>query len=126
MACVLLVEDDPRIREATALRLQVEGHHVIAVASTEAALDAAARSDSSAPRPQVVVLDVEAPGVDDSALRALFQGHDVAPTLPIVFYTGDPTASSTSARSLLDAAAGPGPAFARLLETIASLTPSCP
>jgi CheY-like chemotaxis protein len=50
MARVLLVDDDPAVREATALRLQVDGHYVIAVGDADSAVAAAARSADVGPR----------------------------------------------------------------------------
>ncbi len=124
MARVLLVDDDPHIREATALRLQVDGHHVIAVGDAESALAAAADSARQGPPLDVAVLDVEAPGVDDVALLALLRTHDVTATLPVVFYTGNPTAAAVHGLSLADSSLTSGHPLARLLATIASLAPS--
>jgi CheY-like chemotaxis protein len=124
MARVLLVDDDPAIREATALRLQVDGHHVIAVGDADAALVAAAASAASGPPLDVAVLDVDAPGVNDVALLALLRTHHVTAALPVVFYTGNPGAAAVHGLSLADSNLTSGHPLTRLLATIASLSPT--
>lgn len=124
MARVLLVEEDLSIREMTALRLQVDGHHVIAVGDADAALDAAAESAVSGPPFDVAVLDVEAPGIDDGALLGILRTHDVTATLPVVFYSGNPGATPVRGLSLADSALAMGHPLTRLLATIASLSPA--
>ena len=123
MAHVLLVDDDPAIREATALRLQVDGHHVIAVGDADAALAEAAKSIEHGPPLDVAVLDVEAPGVNDVALLALLRTNHVTATLPVVFYTGNPGAAAVHGLSLADSSLTSGHPLVRLLATIASLSP---
>jgi DNA-binding response OmpR family regulator len=123
MARVLLVDDDPDIREATALRLQVDGHHVIAVGDADAALVAAARCADQGPPLDVAVLDVEAPGVNDVALLALLRTHHVTASMPVVFYTGNPSAAAVHGLSLADSTLTTGHPLIRLLSTIASLSP---
>ena len=56
---VLLVEDDPAVREGISLALRHQGHEVVAVDSGEAALDQVATTG-----PDVVLLDVMLPGID--------------------------------------------------------------
>jgi two-component system response regulator MtrA len=56
---VLLIEDDPAVREGLELALRHLGHQVVARADGESGLDAA-RTEA----PHVVVLDVMLPGID--------------------------------------------------------------
>ncbi|MBT8224102.1 MAG: response regulator [Dactylosporangium sp.] len=119
MARVLLVDDDPAIREITALRLQVDGHHVIAVGDAEAALDASAEMLENGLSLDVAVLDVEAPGINDVALLSLLRTSDVA--VPVVFYTGNPGAAAIRGISLADSALEAGHPLTRLLATIDSM-----
>lgn len=121
MARVLLVDDDPEVREATALRLQVDGHHVITVPDALAALDAATESQELGCRFDVAVIDVEAPGINDVALLGLLRTHDAMAGLPVVFYTGNPSAAAVHGLSLADSALTTGHPLMLLLSTIASL-----
>lgn len=59
MTQVLVVEDDPDIRNMMAHRLQTAGFHVTVVPDASAALSVARRD-----RPDVVVLDVQLPGMN--------------------------------------------------------------
>lgn len=124
MARVLLVDDDPAIREITALRLQVDGHHVIAVGDADAAVDAAERGVHEGPPFDVAVLDVEAPGVDDVALLTLLRSHDATASLPVVFYAGNPGVAAIRGLSLVDMALSTGHPLTRLLAAITSLSPT--
>jgi PleD family two-component response regulator len=55
---ILVVEDDPDIRELVTLRLRGHGHRTVAVASAPEALDVLAERGP----PDVAVLDVMLPG----------------------------------------------------------------
>ena len=59
MATVLLVDDDPKIRELLRLYVEREGHRPLFAADGETALELATRA-----RPDVVLLDVMLPGMD--------------------------------------------------------------
>jgi two-component system alkaline phosphatase synthesis response regulator PhoP len=59
MATVLLVDDDPKIRELLRLYVEREGHRPLFAADGESALELATRA-----RPDVVLLDVMLPGMD--------------------------------------------------------------
>jgi two-component system alkaline phosphatase synthesis response regulator PhoP len=59
MATVLLVDDDPKIRELLRLYVEREGHRPLFAADGESALDLATRA-----KPDVVLLDVMLPGMD--------------------------------------------------------------
>jgi DNA-binding response OmpR family regulator len=78
-ADVLLVEDDPAVREGISLALRHQGHHVVAVDSGEAAIQ---HTEDSVP--DVVLLDVMLPGIDGietcRRLRAAW-------TVPIIMLT---------------------------------------
>lgn len=81
---VLMVEDDPEVREATLLLLEADGAQVTAVDAAEPALDALAT-----PEPQFDLL------LTDVMLGGALTGFDVAlaalarhPGLPVVVATG--------------------------------------
>jgi DNA-binding response OmpR family regulator len=79
VAAILLVEDDPSVREAVAMALEGDGHRVEAAASGDEAL-AAWRSR----RPDLVLLDVMLGGVDGlDVCRAIRRTDEV----PIIMLT---------------------------------------
>jgi DNA-binding response OmpR family regulator len=59
MATILLVDDDPKIRDLLRLYVEREGHRALFAADGEAALETALRG-----RPDLVLLDVMLPGLD--------------------------------------------------------------
>jgi DNA-binding response OmpR family regulator len=63
VAQILLVEDDPRLRDALTMALRSHGHAVRAVDSGESGLSALADT-ASFPPTDLVVLDVMLPGID--------------------------------------------------------------
>lgn len=81
MARVLLVEDDPDIRDLVSLRLVGAGHRVLAEADADHALSAV--SDRGAP--ELVVLDVGLPGMDGIELLARLREQSGLEELPAVF-----------------------------------------
>jgi DNA-binding response OmpR family regulator len=84
MASVLLVDDDPKIRELLRLYIEREGHRTIAAADGEMALAAALRQ-----RPDLVVLDVMLPGLDGfEVCRRIREASDV-PILLLTARSGD-------------------------------------
>ncbi len=79
MARVLVVEDDPSIREVTALGLQAGGFDVVTAEDGPSAL-ARFRSDS----PDVVLLDVMLPGLDGLTVCRMIRAES---TVPVVMLT---------------------------------------
>jgi DNA-binding response OmpR family regulator len=84
VAAILLVEDDPSVREAVTLALEGDGHRVVTAASGPEALDR-----WRAHRPQLVLLDVMLPGLDGLEVCKAIRAAD---QVPIVMLTarGDP------------------------------------
>jgi DNA-binding response OmpR family regulator len=79
MATILLVDDDPKIRELLRLYVERDGHRPLFAADGETALDLAARR-----RPDIVLLDVMLPGIDGlEVCRRLREASDV----PILLLT---------------------------------------
>ena len=79
MATILLVDDDPKIRELLRLYVERDGHRALFAADGETALDLAARR-----RPDIVLLDVMLPGIDGlEVCRRLREVSDV----PILLLT---------------------------------------
>ena len=86
--CILLVEDDKRLRERTAAALQALGYRVVAAQDSHHAL---ARIADSGP-PDLVLTDIVMPGLDGPGLVAeLSRSH---PSLKIMLMTGYAEAST--------------------------------
>ena len=88
---ILVVEDDPSVREMLELLLQSEGHRTAAAAEGKAALTLAARGVI---RPDVIVADYNLPGGLNglqvvAALRATLHRE-----IPVVILTGDISAQT--------------------------------
>ena len=80
--CVLLIEDDPGVRQAAAQALQIGGFEVVAHESAEQAL-----ADLSATAfPGIVISDVRLPGRD--GLTVLRDLRRADPELPVLLVTG--------------------------------------
>jgi DNA-binding response OmpR family regulator len=73
---ILLVEDDPTIREMTQLALQRDGFRVVTAADGQAGLDA-----FHADPPDLVLLDVMLPGIDGVSVCRAIRETSVAPVV---------------------------------------------
>jgi CheY-like chemotaxis protein len=82
MARVLVVDDDPAIREFVGDILELEGHSVRSVVDGPSALSAIA-----ADRPDCVLLDVMMPGMSGHEVLAAIRKADGGPGLPVVMLT---------------------------------------
>lgn len=80
---VLVVEDDPSLRALADLTLRDAGCSVTAVGDGRKAAPAAA-----ARVPDVVVLDVDLPGLDGREVARLLRGEEATADVPIVVVTG--------------------------------------
>ncbi len=79
-ATVLVVDDQPALRKALQMILELEGHRVRTAADGPTALAAAVREP-----PAVVLLDLVMPGMDGYQIQAALQAQ--LPTGPVVFMT---------------------------------------
>jgi DNA-binding response OmpR family regulator len=77
---VLVVEDDPGVREFVVSVLVRQGYRVVAAASGEEAVQLL-----DGERAQLAVLDVGLPGMDGFAVA-----EQLAPGVPVIIVTGDP------------------------------------
>ncbi len=84
-ATLLLVEDDPRIREALRLALTDEGYLVIEAGTGEQALAILA---SDEPEPDVVLLDLMLPGMDGLVVCARIRERGDLPIIMVTARTG--------------------------------------
>jgi excisionase family DNA binding protein len=84
---VLVVDDDPRIREYVRVNLEMEGYLVREAASADEALHAI---DDQAP--ELVLLDVVMPGVDGwQMLQRMQERHG---SIPVIMFSGQVDAAS--------------------------------
>jgi DNA-binding response OmpR family regulator len=79
---ILVVDDEPNIRQLVTDVLTVEGYEVEAVADGYAALAAI-----DACRPDCVVLDVMMPGIDGHEVLQRIRAAEHGPELPVVMLT---------------------------------------
>jgi excisionase family DNA binding protein len=78
---VLVVDDDPRLREFMRINLTMEGYSVREAASAEEALEAIEGS-----APELVLLDVVMPGVDGwQMLQRMQERHG---SIPVIMFSG--------------------------------------
>ncbi|MDT7542470.1 MAG: hypothetical protein QOE33_2374 [Acidobacteriota bacterium] len=78
-ATLLVVDDDARARDLIRATFEAEGHRVIAAQDAPAALRALHKEP-----PDLILLDVEMPGVDGLALCRLLRAQGASKRLPIV------------------------------------------
>jgi CheY-like chemotaxis protein len=81
---VLVVDDDDDIRGLVRVVLERGGHAVVGAADGEEALDAVARA-----RPDLVLLDVNMPGIDGVEVTRRLRASPATRTLPVVLMTAD-------------------------------------
>lgn len=84
MATVLLVDDDPKIRDLLRLYVEREGHRALFAADGEAALDTALRA-----RPDLVLLDVMLPGLDGFEVCRRIRDMSDVPILLLTARSGE-------------------------------------
>jgi DNA-binding response OmpR family regulator len=84
MATVLLVDDDPKIRDLLRLYVEREGHRALFAADGETALDTALRA-----RPDLVVLDVMLPGLDGFEVSRRIRDASDVPILLLTARSGE-------------------------------------
>lgn len=84
MSRILVVDDDPNLRELVSLRLQKVGHRVITAGSAHEALSLVEERGA----PDVVVLDVSMPGMSGFELLPVMRSLDGLEELPAIFLSG--------------------------------------
>ena len=82
---VLIVEDDPDMRESMESVLTYAGHAITAVADGREALT---WLTGNRPPPCVIVLDLMMPGMNGFELRSRMQADPALATIPVVVLTG--------------------------------------
>jgi CheY-like chemotaxis protein len=84
MSRVLVVDDDPNLRQLVTIRLQKAGHRVVAADSAAEALAVVQERGA----PDVVVLDVTMPGMTGLELLPALRDLDGCADLPGIFLSG--------------------------------------
>jgi nitrogen regulation protein NR(I) len=80
MGTILIVDDDPQLRQSFEKLLVEEGHTVVTAANGEAALELVRQNP-----PELVVMDIRMPGM--SGLEAFQAMHALEPKLPVIIMT---------------------------------------
>lgn len=80
MSSILIVDDDPQLRESFERLLREEGYEVRSASSGEAALESVAQAV-----PDLIVMDVRLPGM--SGMETFQAVREVAPKLPVIIMT---------------------------------------
>jgi DNA-binding response OmpR family regulator len=83
-ACVLIIDDDAATREICAINLQLEGLRVLEAANGQIGL-----SRARFERPDLVLTDVEMPGLDGFQLAEALRRHERTRTMLLVFLSGE-------------------------------------
>ena len=84
MSRILVVDDDPNLRELVSIRLQKVGHRVLTAGSAGEALALVDQRGA----PDVVVLDVTMPGMSGLELLPVMRALDGCDELPAIFLSG--------------------------------------
>ncbi len=96
-ALIMLVDDDPGVTTATRMLLELEGHQVVAAASTRESLDLL---HSQQCLPDLIVSDYQL-GAGDNGINVIGEIRKLAGwSVPAVLVTGDTTRCTSSAVSL--------------------------
>ena len=82
MAKILLVDDEPDVRNILARRLQAHGYEVVIAEDGEEALVKAGRE-----RPDVILLDIMLPKMNGNTVAAELQEKIETARIPVIFMT---------------------------------------
>lgn len=81
---LLVVDDDPAVRESLEELFRYQGYHVLTAVDGEAGLRAV-----RAERPDLIVLDVVMPGLDGFRVATQIKNDPTLTRMPIILYSGD-------------------------------------
>jgi len=83
---ILVVDDEPQIRKALKLNLEVRGYDVLEASTGETAL-----SLSASEHPDVVLLDLGLPGIDGAAVVEALRAWSDVPVIVLTARTDEPS-----------------------------------
>jgi two-component system, cell cycle response regulator DivK len=82
MATVLIVEDNAANMALATFLLRSAGHSVLTAIDAEAALTVARRE-----QPQLILMDIQLPGMDGLTATVLLKGDDLTRAIPVIALT---------------------------------------
>lgn len=82
MKTVLIIEDEPRMRENVATILEMEGYRVVTASNGREGIDAAVRET-----PDIVLCDISMPELDGYGVLRALRGAPSTAHLPFIFLT---------------------------------------
>ncbi len=82
---VLLVDDDPVVREIYGRRLAEEGYRVLTALDAQQALDLACREN-----PQVIILDINLPDAGGLSVLRVLKNQEATTAIPVIMITSAP------------------------------------
>jgi response regulator RpfG family c-di-GMP phosphodiesterase len=94
MALILVVDDDPAIRESVGELLRAEDHHVV-----ECHDGIGAMREVQATPPDLILLDLSMPGLSGESIAAMLKADEATRFIPIIILTGE-NDSNTQCRLL--------------------------
>ncbi len=82
MATILIIEDNPANMKLACLLLHNVGHTALCAVDAETGLTLARAS-----RPDLILMDIQLPGMDGLAATALLKRHPVTAAIPVIALT---------------------------------------
>ena len=82
MATILIVEDNPDNMTLTVLLLESAGHAVLSAVDAEAGLTLAREQ-----QPDLILMDIQLPGMDGLEATALLKGDELTRAIPVIALT---------------------------------------
>ncbi len=83
MTTVLIIEDEPLLQDLITYALENDGYQIINITTGTEGLAAA----QAEPSPDVIILDVQLPGMDGFEIGRILQGEARTANIPIIFLT---------------------------------------
>src|SRR5690242_19020462 len=83
-ATILVIDDDPSIVHLLKEDLEVQGYRVLEGYDGHTALEIA-----SSARPQLIIMDMNMPGISGLAALGVLRQNPLTATIPVLFLTGD-------------------------------------
>jgi CheY-like chemotaxis protein len=118
MASILVVEDDPALRDTLVWVLNLSGYAAVPATDGRQALDYL----RAGLRPSLILLDLHMPGMDGWAFRAEQRRDPALAPIPVIVVSAEPATFRSSTLGAVDYIEKPTGLGAPLLEAIARHT----